>query len=84
MRYEPSINERAAPRTTRAGIALPCSVSAPRVGDGGEASSRQAAELDIWEDEGGTTLGRAPRYSGRKVDFNVDWNVEQHCDELSG
>jgi hypothetical protein len=40
-------------------------VRPPRMGDGGEARSRQAAELDIWEDDGGTPLGRSPRYPGR-------------------
>jgi len=75
MRYEPSVNERAVPRATRAGTAGPWSASAPRVGpqerDSGEASSRQAAELDIWEDEGGATSKRATRYPGRKVDSNL-------------
>jgi hypothetical protein len=69
MRYEPAMNEPAAPRAIRPDIiTLPWRASAPRVGDGGEARSRQSAELDIWEDEGGTTSGRAPRYSGRQVD----------------
>ena len=84
MRYEPSMNERAAPQATRAGIALSLPLSAPRVGDGVEARSRQTAELDIWEDEGGATSGRATRYPGRQVDSKVDWNGERHYGELSG
>jgi hypothetical protein len=84
MRYEPIVNERGAPWATGAGIALPWSASAPRVADGGEARSRQTAELDIWEDEGGATSGRATRYRGWQVDSKVDWNGERHCGERSG
>jgi len=88
MRYEPSVNERAVPRAPRAGTAGPWTVSAPRVGpqvrDSGEARSRQTAELDIWEDEGGATSKRATRYPGRKVDSKVDRPGEWHCCELSG
>ena len=65
MRYEPARNEPASPRASRADIALPWPVSAPRTDAGGEARRRQAAELDIWEDDGGTPSGRAPRYPGR-------------------
>jgi len=100
MRYEPSVNERAVPRATRAGTAGPRAVSASRVGpqvgpqvspqvrDSGEARSRQTAELDIWEDEGGATSKRATRYPGRKVDSKVDSKVDRpgewHCREQSG
>jgi len=84
MRYEPSMNERAAPRATRAGIALPWTGSAPGVGDSGEVRSRQTAELDIWEDEGGATSGRATRYPGRQADSKGDRTGEWHCGELSG
>ena len=88
MRYEPSVNERAVPRATRAGTAGPRAVSASRVGpqvrDSGEARSRQTAELDIWEDEGGATSKRATRYPGRKVDSKVDRPGEWHCREQSG
>ena len=92
MRYEPSVNERAVPRATRAGTAGPWTVSAPRVGpplrDSGEARSRQSAELDIWEDEGGATSTHATRYPGRKVDSKVDSKLdrpgESHCCEPSG
>jgi hypothetical protein len=88
MRYEPSVNERAVPRATGAGTAGPRDGSAPRVGpqvrDSGEARSRQTAELDIWEDEGGATSKRATRYPGRKVDSKVDRPGAWHCCELSG
>ena len=88
MRYEPSVKERAVPRATGAGTAGPWTVSAPLVGplarDSGEARSRQTAELDIWEDEGGATSKRATRYPGRKVDSKVDRPGEWHCRELSG
>jgi len=88
MRYEPSMKERAVPRGTWAGNAGPWTVSAPRVGpqvrDSGEARSRQTAELDIWEDEGGATSKRATRYPGRKVDSKVDRTGAWHCCELSG
>lgn len=72
MRYEPSVNERAVPRAKGDGTAVPWTVSAPRVGDSGEARSRQTAELDIWEDEGGATSMRATRYPGGRVDSKVE------------
>ena len=53
MSYEPSMNERAAPRAARDGIALPWTVSASPVDDGGGARRGPTAQLDIWEDEGG-------------------------------
>jgi hypothetical protein len=84
MRYEPSRNERAAPGATSAGLALPWPVGAPGVRDGGEARSRQTAELDTWEDEGGATSGRATRYPGRQADSKVDWSGERHRGELPG
>ncbi|MFL6605651.1 MAG: hypothetical protein ACJ8R9_30570 [Steroidobacteraceae bacterium] len=84
MRYEPSMNERAAPRVTRGGIALPWPVSGARVADGGGPRSRQITELDIWEDEGGAVSGRAALYPEWQVDSEVDWNGEQHRGELAG
>lgn len=84
MRYEPSMNECAAPRATGAGIALPWTESAPGVQDSGPIRSRQTAELDIWEDEGGATSGRATRYPGRHVDSKTELTGERLCDELSG
>jgi hypothetical protein len=84
MRYEPDANERAPPRATRAGIALHPPVSNLQVGDCGAATSRQNAELDTWEDEGGSPLGRAPGDPGRQVDSQVDRHVKQRCDEFSG
>jgi hypothetical protein len=68
MRYEPAMNEPAALRASRTDIAFPWPVSAARMDHSGEARRRQAAELDIWEDDGGTPFGRAPRYPGRRVD----------------
>ena len=84
MRYEPSVNERAVPPARRAGTAGPWTVSAAQVRDSGEACSRQTAELDIWEDEGGATSERATRDPGGKVDSKVDRPGEWHCCELSG
>ena len=84
MRYEPSVKERAAPRATRAGIALHWAESAAGVGDSGEIRSRQAAELDIWEDEGGATSGHATRYPGRQAESEGDRNGKWHCGQLSG
>jgi len=39
----------------------------PQVRDSGEARSRQTAELDIWEDEGGATSRRATRYRAEQT-----------------
>jgi hypothetical protein len=40
--------------------------------DRDRAMSRQAVELDVWEDEGGTAAGHVPefpsRHTGRKLD----------------
>jgi hypothetical protein len=84
MRYEPFRNERAALGATSGGIALPGPVGAPGVGDGAEACSRQIAELDTWEDEGGATSGRATRYPGWQVDSKIDWSGERHRGERPG
>lgn len=62
MRYEPAMNEPASPRAIRADFSFPWPVSAARIGASGEARRRQAAELDIWEDDGATPVGRALRY----------------------
>jgi hypothetical protein len=83
MRYQPAEDERAAPQPTRAGIALPWPIGAPRGRAHSDVGSRQTAELDIWEDEGGTTSGRAPRYPGRQVDSKLHWNFEQLGDARS-
>jgi len=64
-----SINERSS--------SPPAAVDIPmRPGKGEEATSHQAAELDVWEDEGGTTSGR-PRELPRQ-------HAERHFDEFSG
>jgi hypothetical protein len=44
--------------------------------DRDEAASRQAAELDVWEDEGGTIAGHMPEFPRR--------HAERHFDEFSG
>ena len=76
MRYQPPTNERASPWAARAGSAVPRPVSTLRLGDRAEAASRQSAELDIWEDEGGTTVGRVLEFPGR--------HAKQNFDEFSG
>jgi hypothetical protein len=65
MRYEPCMNEPAAPRAVRPDIALRWRASAPRAGAGDEARSRQSAELDVWEDEGGRHEEASPALSSR-------------------
>jgi hypothetical protein len=44
--------------------------------DRDEAASRQAEELDVWEDEGGTIAAHAPELPRR--------HAQRHFDELSG
>jgi len=41
-----------------------------------EAMSSQAAEVDVWEDEGGTPAGRPHEFPSR--------SAKRHFDELSG
>ena len=76
MRYDPATYVRAAPWADTRGSAVQRPVTTLRLGDREGAMSRQAAELDVWEDEGGTTAGHAPelpcRHGGR------------HFDEFSG
>jgi hypothetical protein len=76
MRYDPATNVRVSPWANTAGTALHRPVSTLRLGDRDEATSRQAAELDVWEDEGGTTAGHAPEFSRRQA--------ERPFDEFSG
>jgi hypothetical protein len=64
-----SINERSS--------SLPAAADIPMwPGNGEEATSHQAAELDVWEDEGGTTSGRPPEVPRK--------HAERHFDEFSG
>ena len=72
MRYDPATYVRALPWENMGGTAVQRPVTALRLGDRDGAMSRQAAELDVWEDEGGTTAGHALEFPSR------------HFDELSG
>jgi hypothetical protein len=44
--------------------------------DRNEVARRQAVELDVWEDEGGTSAGQAPEFPRH--------HAEWHFDEFSG
>jgi hypothetical protein len=70
MRYDSAAN------ANRGGHVPHPPVSTVRLGDRDGAMSRQAAELDVWEDEGGTTAGPAPAFRRGRV--------RRHFDELSG
>jgi len=72
MRYEPPTSERAPPRVTRTGTAVYQPVSALRSGERDEAARRWSAELDIWEDEGSTTVGGLLEFPGRHAEQNFD------------
>jgi hypothetical protein len=74
MRYDPAANVRTAPWANTGRGALHRPVSTLRLGDRDWAMSRQAAELDVWEDEGGRTAGDAPGFPCRG----------RHFDEFSG
>jgi hypothetical protein len=76
MRYDPATYVRAPPWANTGDQALHRPVSILRLGDRDGAVSRQAAELDVWEDEGGTTAGDAPEVPRG--------NVGRHFDEFSG
>jgi hypothetical protein len=76
MRYDPAANVSSLPRANMGSHALQRPVSTLRLGDRDGAMSRQAAELDVWEDEGGTTAGHAPELPCR--------HVGRHFDEFSG
>jgi hypothetical protein len=76
MSYDPGANVGSLPRANTGGDALhrPVSMLAPVDRDG--AMGCQAAELDVWEGEGGTTAGHVPEVRRRYG--------ERHFDELSG
>ena len=76
MRYDPATHAHASPWAKTGGTAVQRSVSTSRLADRDGAMSRQAAELDAWEDEGGTTAGYAPEFPCRRVG--------RHFDEFSG
>lgn len=73
MRYDPATS---APSANTSGSALHRSASTMRPPDRDEAASRQAAELDVWEDEGGTIAAHEPELPRR--------HAHRHFDEFSG
>ena len=76
MRYDPATSVRSAPLANTGGSALSRPVSSMRPLDRDDAAGRQAAELDVWEDEGGAISGHASEFQGR--------HAKRHFDELSG
>jgi hypothetical protein len=76
MRYDHAVGVRSTPFVNPGGNALHRPASTMRLGDRDEAASRQAAELDVWEDEGGTIAGQAPEFPRG--------HAKQHFDEFSG
>ncbi len=77
MRYDPATYVRAPPWANRGGgHARHQPVSTVQLAVPDRAISRQAAELDVWEDEGGTTAGEAPEVPRAKPG--------RHFDEFSG
>ena len=73
MRYDPATS---APSANTSGGALHRPVSTMRPPDRDEAASREAAELDVWEDEGGTIVALEPEFPRRYA--------QRHFDEFSG
>ena len=73
MRYDPATSS---PSANTSGSALHRPVSTMRPPGRDEAASRQAAELDVWEDEGGTIAGHGPELPRR--------HAERRFDEFSG
>jgi len=67
MRYDPATYARAAGWANALSPAAHQPISASRLGDRDEAMRREAAELDVWEDEDGTTSGHPPEFSRRHV-----------------
>ena len=76
MRYDPATGVRSSPCANTGGNALHRPVSTMRPLDRDEAASRQVAELDVWEDEGGTIAGHVPEFPRR--------HAVRHFDEFSG
>jgi hypothetical protein len=76
MHYDPATHVRAPPRANTGSHGGHQPVGAERTGDSDGGMSRQAPELDDWEDDGGSTLDAAPEAPGRKVG--------RHFDEFSG
>ena len=73
MRYDPATN---APSANTSGSALHRPVSSMRLPDCHEAAIRQAAELDVWEDEGSTIAAHDPELPRLRT--------PRHFDEFSG
>jgi hypothetical protein len=76
MRYDPATYVRAPPWANTGDRALHRPVSTLRLGEPDGAMSRLAAELDVWEDEGGTPAAHALESPYR--------DVGRHFDEFSG
>jgi hypothetical protein len=73
MRYDPAKSE---PSAKTSGSALHRPVSTMRPPGRDEAASRRAAELDVWEDEGGTIAAHELELPRR--------HAQRHFDEFSG
>ena len=73
MRYDPVTS---APSANTSDGALHWTVSTMQPPDRDEAASRQTAELDVWEDEGGTIAAHGPELPR--------CNARRHFDEFSG
>jgi hypothetical protein len=67
MRYDPATYAHAARWANTLSPAAHQPISASRLGDRDGAMRREAAELDVWEDEDGTSSGHAPEFSRRQV-----------------
>ena len=80
MRYDPATYVRAPPRANTGSYGPQQPVSTVLGGDG--TMSRQVAELDDWEDEGGANAGHAPELRCRPVGRHFD--CRQMTDEARG
>jgi hypothetical protein len=76
MRYDPATSVCSSPGANTGVGALHRHVSTMRPLDRNEVARRQAVELDVWEDEGGTSADQAPEFPRR--------HAEWHFDEFSG
>jgi hypothetical protein len=76
MSYDPATYVRAPPGANTGSHGRQRPVSTVLLGDPDGAMSRQAAELDDWEDEGGATAAHAPESPCRPLG--------RHFDEFSG
>jgi hypothetical protein len=65
MRYHPATDVRSSTCANTGDNALHRPISM-RPGDRDEAMRRQAAEFDVWEDEGGATAGEPPEFPNRR------------------